>query len=161
MGERLQADKESKENLKLSFRRATPADVAAFVELEHAVAGNKTYSGILDTDEALKEFSENEVYLFYKGDRLVGSTEFQMKSPNHAYIAGLVVHPEFQGKRVAYEAVLLLSEKLKDIKTVELVTHPENTNVLSMCESFGFKVKERVENYYGDGEPRLLLVKEN
>ncbi len=153
--------RESKENSRISFRKATPADAEAFVELERMVAGHKTYSGILNTDEALEEFRDNEVYLFYKGERLVGSTEFQMKSPDHAYIAGLVVHPEFQGTRVAYEAIQLLSEKLKEVKEVEFVTHPENAKVLSMCKSFGFKVKERVENYYGDGEPRLVLVKEN
>ena len=149
---------ESREDFKLSLRKATLEDADAFVALEHSVAENKTYSGILDSDEALAEFRDNEVYLFYKGTRLVGSVEFQMKSPDHAYIAGMVVHPDFQGKRVAYEAVQLLMEKLKDVKNIELVTHPENANILSMSEKMGFKVVDRVENYFGDGEPRLVLA---
>ena len=151
----------SGENLRVSFRKATQEDAAAFVELEHAVAGNKTYSGILDIDEALEEFKNYEVYLFHKGKRLIGSVEFQMKNPDLAYIAGLVVHPDFQGTRVAYEAIKLLAKKLEGVKRVELVTHPENANILSMSEKMGFRVEKRIEDYYGDGEPRLMLFKEN
>jgi [ribosomal protein S18]-alanine N-acetyltransferase len=151
---------ESREGYGLSFRRATPEDADAYMELERTVLGDKKYSRSADKNEVLQEFSENEVYLVRKGEQLVGSVEFQMKDPDTAYISGLIVHPDFQGTRVAYEAVQLLMERLQGVKRIELVTHPENRKILSMSEKMGFKVVQRLENHFGDGEPRVLLVRE-
>ena len=151
---------ESKEDLKLSFRKAMPDDADAFVELEHTAAVNKTYSGILDREEALKEFAENEVYLIYKDDKLAGSTEYEMKNPDHAYLSGLVIHPDYQGKGIGREAALFRLEKLKGVKRIDLVTHPENFKIIDLYQSLGFKIEKQIENYFGDGEPRLVLVRE-
>ncbi len=145
----------------LSFIRATPEDVDAFLELEHTAAKSKTYSGTLDKDEALREFVENEVYLIYRDGQIVGSTELQMKSPEHAYLAGLVIHPDFRGQGIARKAALFRLGKLKGVKRIDLVTHPENLKIINLYQSLGFKIEKRIENYHGDGEPRLMLVKES
>jgi len=42
-------------------------------------------------------------------------------------------------------------------KRIELVTHPDNP-ALKLYESLGFTVESRKENYWGDGEPRLVLA---
>jgi ribosomal protein S18 acetylase RimI-like enzyme len=152
---------EHKEKSKLEFRRATPEDVDEYMALENTMLGNKKYSRSADRSEVLQEFSENEVYLIRKGEQLVGSVEYQMKDADTAYISGLLVHPDFQGTRVAYEAVQLLAERLQGIKRIELVTHPENRQILSISKKMGFKVVQRLENHFGDGEPRLLLVRES
>ena len=151
---------ERKEDLKLSFRKATPEDIDAYIELERTAIMNKTYSGILDRDEALKEFTENEVYLIYKNDKLAGSTEYEMKSPDHAYLSGLVIHPDFQGKGIGREAALFRLEKLKGVKRIDLVTHPENFKIIALYQSLGFKIEKQIENYFGDGEPRVVLARE-
>jgi ribosomal-protein-alanine N-acetyltransferase len=49
-------------------------------------------------------------------------------------------------------------EKCKGTDRIDLVTHPENKNALQLYMSLGFKVESRRENYFGDGEPRLVLV---
>ena len=144
----------------LEYKQATPADAAAFVELERAVATSKTYSGVLSVEEALQEFTENETYLIYQNGKLVGSTQFEMKGPDHAYLSGLVIHPDFQGRGIAREAALFRLNKLRDVKRIDVVTHPENAKILHLYKSLGFTVEKRIENYYGDGEPRLLLVKQ-
>jgi len=148
-----------KEKPQLTFRKVTPEDVDAYLELEKTTIGQKMYSRISDKEEALKEFLKNEVYLIYKGDRLVGSTEFEMKSPDHAYLSGLVIHPDFQGQGIGREAVLFRLEKLKGVKRIDLVTHPENFRIINLYQSLGFKIEKRIENYFGDGEPRVMLVK--
>ena len=150
---------ESKEGLKLSFRRATEEDIEAYLELERTAIGNKTYSGIVDKDEAQEDFSENEVYLIYKDGKLAGSTEFEMKSPEHAYLSGVVVHPDFQGQGIAREAALFRLEKLKGVKRIDVVTHPENIKIIDLYESLGFTVEKQIENYFGDGEPRVMLAR--
>ena len=158
--EKITRKSESKEDLKLSFRKATPEDADAYVELEHTAAMNKTYSGILDREEALKDFTENEVYLIYKDDKLAGSTEYEMKSPDHAYLSGLIIHPDYQGKGIGREAALFRLEKLKGVKRIDLVTHPENFKIIDLYQSLGFKIEKQIENYFGDGEPRVVLAKE-
>lgn len=152
---------ESKENQELSLKKATAVDVEDYLRLERAVATSKTYSGVLTETEALQEFKENEVYLIYADGKLVGSVGFQRKAPNRVYISGLVVHPDFQGRGIGREVIGVVLEKLKDTKRMEIVVHPENERALNMYKSFGFKVEERREDYYGDGEPRLVLVREN
>jgi len=150
---------ESKEGLKLSFRRATEEDIDAYLELERTAIANKTYSGIVDRDEALQDFSENDVYLIYKDGKLVGSTELEMKSSDHAYLSGVVVHPDFQGQGIAREAALFRLEKLKGVRRVDVVTHPENFKIIELYKSLGFVIERQIENYFGDGEPRLMLAR--
>lgn len=148
------------EELKLDFRRATPDDVGDFLEMEKTAIKHKTYSGITDQETALQEIAKKEVYMIYHEGKLAGSTEFQTISPDHAHLSGLVIHPDFQGKGIARQAALFRLEKLKNVKRVDLVTHPENFKIINLYQSLGFKVEKRIENYFGDGEPRLMLVKE-
>lgn len=150
-----------KEKLNLVFKKATKNDVDKILELERKTIKDKTYSCFLNKDEVLKEFSENEMYLIYKDEHLVGSTEFQMKSPDHAYLSGLVIDPHFQGQGIGREATLFRLKKLKGVKRIDLVTHPDNLKIINLYQSLGFKIEKRIENYYGDGEPRLMLVREN
>lgn len=145
----------------LIFKKATTKDVDKFLELEENEINNKMYSCFLNKDKVLKEFKNNEVYLIYKDDILVGSTEFQIKSPNHAYLSGLIIDPLFQNQGIGRQAILFRLEKLKKFKRIDLVTHPENYKIINMYQSLGFKIEKCIENYYGDGEPRLMLVKEN
>ena len=149
---------EHRESLNLTFRKATEADVDAFLELEHAVKPAKTFSGIFDRDEALREFTEADVYLIYKDGKLVGSTEITMKSPDKAYLAGLVVHPDYEGQGIAREAALFRLNLVKDVPHVYLVTHPENEKIKNLYKSLGFIEGERTENYFGDGEPRIVMT---
>ncbi len=146
--------------VKLSFRRATPKDADAFLALESSVAGNRMYSGSLNRVEALQEIMENEVYLIYRDEQLIGSTAFQMKNRDHAYLSGMVVHPDFQGQGIAREAALFRLRKLQGVKRIDLVTHPANFKVIHLWKSIGFQIEKRIENYFGDGEPRLVLAKE-
>lgn len=54
--------------------------------------------------------------------------------------------------------MLFILEKCKGADRVDLVTHPENRSALELYSSLGFKVEARQENYFGDGEPRLVLT---
>lgn len=150
-----------KENLNISFKKATLEDVDEFLEIERSIKKDKTYIGILDKDEAKKELADYEVYLIYKNRQLVGNMEFQIKSSDHAYLAGLTIRPNFQGQGIGRKAALFCLEKLKGVKKIDLVTHPENFRIINLYKSLDFKIEKRIENYFGDGEPRLMLVKED
>lgn len=143
----------------ITFQKVTTGDndINKFLEIERSATGVNTYSSIDDEIEAKEEIDTNEVYFIKIDDKIIGSTEYQIKSSDEAYLSGLVILPEFQGKGIARKAIEFRLEKIKDMKRIWVVTHPENKKILKLYESLGFKVESRKENYYGDGEPRLVL----
>ena len=58
--------------------------------------------------------------------------------------------------RIAFEKVL---NDPKEKKEWRLVTHPKNTASLLIYLKAGFKIDKWIDNYFGDGQPRLLLIK--
>lgn len=83
---------------------------------------------------------------------------YEIKGPEHAYLSGLVIDPSFQGRGIGREVLSMILDKLKDFKRIDLVTHPDNVRALKLYQSLGFVVEARKENYYDDGEPRLVLA---
>lgn len=147
----------------ITFQKVTTGDIDInkFLEIERSVIGANIYSGIDNQEEAKEEIENNEVYFIKIADKIIGSTEYQIKGSDEAYLSGLVILPEFQGKGIARKAIEFRLEKIKSRKRVWVVTHPENKKIIRLYESLGFKVESRKENYYGDGEPRLVLVLDN
>jgi len=145
----------------LELVRATLQDKETYILLEKAVAGTKLYSALLTDTEVLDEIQNKIVYLIKRGAQVMGSISYEIKGPDHAYIDGLVVHPSFQGQGIGREALGILLKELERYKRVDLVTHPDNARAIRLYESFGFKIGERIENYFGDGESRTVLAREN
>jgi ribosomal protein S18 acetylase RimI-like enzyme len=144
---------------KIKLRRATTKDVDSILEVEKTSLGIKTYSGLSGEGEIIKEIENSFFYLIEKDGKIVGDTSYEMKSKDHAYISGLIVAPQFQGQGIARQAMNEILEKLKDVKVIDLLTHPENEKAIGLYESLGFKkTGEKKENYFGDGEPRIEMV---
>lgn len=138
--------------------RATEEDIDTFVALERSVDTSPTYSATTDPEEARTEIAENIVYFIRENGRIVGSIEYQVQTPKRAYISGLVIHPDFQGHGLGKAAMAMVLEELKTIPALHLVTHPDNTRAVELYESFGFTIGKRLENHYGDGEPRIVMT---
>lgn len=149
------------ENIPTFLKQASVSDIPALIELEQSAAHTHTYSPVLSEDEWKEEFQNNKVFLIEKDNSVVGNISYERKNSDHVYISGLVVLPEFQGKGIAREALMQVLEELKDVKRIDLVTHPDNNVALQLYQSLGFTIESRKENYWGEGEPRLVLVKEN
>ena len=147
----------SQENINL--RRATVEDIGSILEVEKSVIGTKIYSGLTGRDDAVKEMTEDIYYLIEKDGKVVGDVSYRKVDENHAYFSGLAVAKEFQRQGIAKKAVQMILEKLKDIKLIDLVTHPENEKAINLYKSLGFeKVGETMDNYFHDGEPRIRMV---
>jgi ribosomal protein S18 acetylase RimI-like enzyme len=142
----------------ITFHKATLDDVDAYLALEKTAIPLKVYSGIADAQEAKEEIETNEVYLIKKDGVIVGSTEYQMQEPGHAYMSGLVIDPDFQGQGIGRRAVEFRLDQLKDMKRIYLVTHPHNSRVICMYLSYGFIIESWKDDYFGDGEPRIVLA---
>jgi len=148
---------EHKEGRHFSRERATREDIPVLIEIEKSVEKTKTYSP-MDTEKEWEEELETcTVYILKEGNIPVGSIAYEEKSLDHIYISGIIVRPEFQGKGIATRAIKEVLDTYPTASRIDLVTHPENS-ALKLYESLGFKVESRKENYFGDGEPRLVLV---
>jgi len=140
--------------------RATIKDIQTLLEIEKTAKGLKVYSGYF-TNEEIKEWIEKEsVYLIENDGVIVGSISSETIDKDYACISGLVIKSEFQKQGFAKQAIILLLEKLKGFKKLSLTVHPDN-HAIKLYESFGFVVESRKENYFGDGEPRLIMKKDN
>lgn len=142
----------------MELKRAATKDVDIYLALEKSLGEQKLYAVFSQKDEAIKELKNCVVYFIVEEDETIGYISYEMKGKDHAYLSGIVVKPEYQGRGFAREAMKMILEKLKNIKTIDLVTHPDNARAIKIYESFGFKKVESYENYFGDGEPRIRLV---
>lgn len=84
-----------------------------------------------------------------------------MREDGSCYISGMAVLPECRGQGIARAAMEFLLKECGDIWRIDLVTHPKNFRSIPLYESFGFVTELRIENFYGDGEPRIIMAKNN
>ena len=140
-----------------SLQRAEEIDIEVLIEIEKAVAKTNTYSPMLTERGWQREMAEYTVELIKLGDKAVGSIAYAEKEPGHVYISGVIVRPEYQGRGIATNAMRQILDKYSGARRIDLVTHPDNP-ALKLYESLGFKVEERKEDYFGDGQPRLVLA---
>lgn len=108
--------------------------------------------------EWVDEINKNTVYIIKKGGVAVGNISYEKKGRNHVYLSSCVIDLRFQNRGIGSEALTFVLKKLKKIKRIDLVTHPRNTAAIILYLSFGFIIESWKDNYYGDGEPRLVLA---
>ena len=143
----------------MKLERATTKNIQILLEIEKTTVGLKVYSGYFSEKEIEEWINNDIVYLIKNGEEIIGSISYEIKEKNHAYISGLVIKPEFQKQGLAKQAMKLLFNELKNFKKLSLVVHPDN-HAAKLYESFGFITESRKENYFGDGEPRIVMVKQ-
>ncbi|MGD0328774.1 MAG: N-acetyltransferase [Minisyncoccia bacterium] len=140
------------------LERATAKDVDTFINIERSVDGSSIYSAMTNRDETLAEIEKNFVYLIRESGHIVGSVMYEMKTPDHAHISGLAIYPDFQNCGIGKAAMVKILEELKNVPIIDLVTHPNNQYAIKLYKSLGFTLGKRVENYFGDGEPRVVII---
>lgn len=145
---------------KLSLQIAKETDADDYIALEKKVGG-PTYHALASKEEFLKEISEWKTYLFKLGAKTVGHVSLQIREDGSVHFGGLAIDPEYQGKGYGRQACELVLSELKIKTGFDLVVHPDNYKAINLYKSFGFEIIERRENYYGDGQPRVILAKTN
>lgn len=154
-------DLEKQKKPAITLIKATPDDKGAYIDLEKKFEGLKIYSNMTDPEEVEEELKKCVVYFIKLGEKNIGSVSYEKKGDDHFYLDGLVIDPEFQGQGFARQAMKQVLQEIGDVETIDLVTHPENERAIKLYESLGFTIVKKIENYFGDGEPRVLMVKTN
>lgn len=151
--------KNTTEEAAITLKPATFEDVETLLALKQKMSGLKTYSVMTDPEEQRNELQHTVTYLIEKDGLVVGSVSYEIKSEGHVYLSDLIIDPAYQRQGLGREAMTRVLKELEQIERIDLVTHPDNISALNLYLSLGFQVESRKENYYGDGEPRLVLVK--
>jgi ribosomal protein S18 acetylase RimI-like enzyme len=120
---------------------------------------SKTYMAATTKKETIDYFKDSQIFLIKKGFETIGLTSFKKKLGNKVHINGLIIKPKFRGHGFARQAMSLLFKKMLGIKYIILEVHPHNAPALSLYLSLGFIIDSWSDNRFGDGEPRLIMIK--
>ncbi len=141
----------------ITLQKATIADIEDYIAIEKKVT-SRTYASITEEEEVKKEFENGFVYMIKKDDKSVGIISYEIKDDESAYISGLSIDPDFQGQGIGRIALVKILNEINNVLKVWLITHPDNFRAIKLYESLNFKITGRKENYFGDGEPRIILT---
>ena len=147
--------------MQLDYFRAGPEHAQAFFDLERLAGDPRTYGPLTDLTAALREIDENRLYLFRADGMIVASAAYRVRDDGSVHISSVTVHPEWRRRGIARAAMRFLLDLNPHAARIDLVTHPDNVAALALYRALGFAIEDRMEDYYGDGEPRLTLVLNN
>lgn len=145
--------------VQLQFLHATAEHAETFRALQKRSSDLKLYGPVGGVDEALREIAENVLYLSMLRDECVGSAAYRVRPDGSVYISNVVVDLKYRRRGFARAVLSRILEINARAPRIDLATHPDNVHALKLYASFGFRVESRRENYFGDGEPRLVLAK--
>jgi len=147
----------------MNLRRATKKseDLKTLIAIEESVAGSEIYSAMTTEEEWTKELTKSTVYIIENNGVAVGNIEYEMQGKDFACLCGFAIVPDFQGQGIGGEALAKVLDELKNVSRIELATHPKNSRAIMLYLSYGFSIESWKDNYYGDGEPRIIMSKTN
>ena len=127
--------------------------------LEKSVSGNKLFHPLTDEGAVRAYIKESIVFIVQLDGCAVGTVSYKLEDSGDVHIMGLTTSPQHQRLGIGKKAMEFVLGKLGKNRRVYLTVHPENTPAVTLYLKPGFKAEGRKENYFGDGEPRLILAK--
>lgn len=142
----------------ISLKRAILKNYKEVAKIEK-MANSRMYSA-RTTEKEIKKFIKRDfVFLIKNKSIILGLVSFEVLKKKIAHCNGLIIYPKFRGKGFGKKAMFLVLKKMCKYPRVELAVHPRNNPAISLYLSLGFIIESWQDNYFGDGEPRLLMVK--
>lgn len=143
----------------IEFVLAGESDIPALLHIEASASG-RLYSAYNESE--LREFlsAGEKFYLIRRDGCVLGSASVEADTGQSIEFGSLVLLPEYRvrglGVRVFRSAVQHF--KSRGYTYIHALVHPDNEPMLRIYFAFGFKEARRIENAFGDGEPRVELV---
>lgn len=141
------------------LRRADTSDFEAIVSFETDVMNRRLYGRPLDHAAALVEVQANEYFLHVRRACIAATGAWRRRDDGTAYLSNIAVRPDLRRQGLARSMMVRLLDCCGDAAAVDLAVHPDNDAACSLYGSLGFKPSRREENFFGDGEPRLIMVR--
>jgi len=91
-------------------------------------------------NELLKAIvGSHSVITAWDGEKLIGLINALSDGALTAYFHYMLVHPNYQGKKIGKEMMEMMLDKYKGYQTKVLIAYP---NVIEFYENFGFKTED-------------------
>lgn len=143
-------------NKAMEFKKINPKEYGEVLYQMDIKAFNRDFDYPSPSVELTLDFLKDcEVYLAYENKILVGLFAYK-HDKNDIEVKQVIVLPQYQRKGFGKKIVKKLMELVKGNK-VYLHTHPKNTAAIIIYLKNGFEITVWKDNYYGDGEPRLVF----
>lgn len=142
----------------ISLIKAKRSDVKVILALEKQ-AGSKMYCARTSAQEIEDCIRRQFPFLIKNKKEIVGFVVYKVLRGKAVQLNGLAIDRRFRGRGFARQAIKLILKKVRAYPRVELLAHPYNVPALSLYLSLGFLIESWKDDYFGDGEPRLLLVR--
>jgi hypothetical protein len=114
------------DSLQMTNKVASKSDLEILLQIEKQMQNYPLYHTFSRNEfEKYLSSNNNTTFLLYLNEE----------------IEGMAILEQFRHKGLGTYAMNLMLEKLKDYKTIMLVTHPENNNSLRLYLKFGFVIK--------------------
>ena len=146
--------------MQIKFRKATGEDADEILQMEKSVE-SKIYHAYSTPSEIIENYIKGggAFMITDEKDRIIGFICYEMMTESLAHVNDLTIKPEYQNQGLGSKGMEFLLDRLKNIPKIELVTHPKNNPAIRLYLKFGFEIEGWKDNFYGDGEPRLILAK--
>jgi ribosomal protein S18 acetylase RimI-like enzyme len=139
-----------------TLQKATIADWETIETIEKT-ANKKLYAPRKDKAEIIHDITKNFIFFIIVNNGKVGFVSYIVEPNNDIEFNGLVILPQYQGQGIAKAAFQKTLENIK-AKHYSLFVHPENKAAVKIYTDLGFIIQSRVENHFGDKEPRLFMT---
>jgi ribosomal protein S18 acetylase RimI-like enzyme len=143
------------------LRRADATDVDLIVDFERKVAAPKLYGAPLDHTAAALEVARNHYYLRLDSGRIVATGAHRQRDDGSIYLSNIAVGPTERRRgfaRAMMLHLLALCERAGERPVpIDLAVHPDNQAARALYASLGFVAGDIRPDFFGDGEPRLIM----
>lgn len=106
--------------------------------------------------EVLDYLEGCELFGVFDEEEAIGYFGFKLHKDGKVELKSIALHPDYQGKGIGKKMMLSLKSEVGK-KTVWLVVHPKNVGAIASYLRSGFIPSGWKEDFFGDGEPRLLM----
>jgi len=149
-----------KSDSEIVLKKAVAEDVDTYLSIEKKV-GSRIYFPMDSKKDFFEAMEKRRIYFIENQGEIVGHISYESRKDGSIYFNGFAILPEHQGRGFGRKAVDLIRGEVERAPRIDLVTHPDNFKAIELYQSLDFKIIERKENYFGDGEPRVIMVRES
>jgi ribosomal-protein-alanine acetyltransferase len=143
----------------LNIRHFQPTDMFAVIKLASETLTER-YNPIFFNN--IYETNPDEFIVVEKAHKLIGFILGIKINKKLAKILMLSVSKQYQNKRVGTKLLLYFLTKVskEKIKIIELDVRTDNKKAINFYKKNGFKIKEKIKQFYQNGKDAYTMVKQ-
>lgn len=141
----------------LEYVLVLPKDIDTYLQLDQLFARPPWYALTTDRAKALREILRDKLFFVLEDSVPVGLAAYRIGPNNEAMLHRIAVISSRRRNGIGRAATKFLLEIVKDCPRICLIVH-QNNPAKDLYKSLGFEIEKADPDYFGDGEPRFLMV---